>query len=216
MLKFLIDLIKTLLCFIGITTVSVFYICYFTNIPSDLFKYITIKTDIKKADVIVVLGAGSTKSGLPCKTSLERAIKGILLYKDGYSKKIIFSGGTNNKDIVPPAKAMANIAIKLGVKPSDIIVEDKSKTTYQNAIFTYSILKKENYNSVLLVTSESHIKRALELFKKLGVKTYTAYYDESLPSKDIGFKSKIFNFGILYKIIYENIALFDYKRKGWI
>jgi uncharacterized SAM-binding protein YcdF (DUF218 family) len=65
---------------------------------------------------------------------------------------------------------MKNIALKLGVVESDILIEDKSMNSVENAINTAEILKKEvgleNIDNLLLITSEFHLKRAMLSFKK--------------------------------------------------
>lgn len=58
---------------------------------------------------------------------------------------------------------------QLGVSPQDIRLETRSLNTYQNALFTSTLLKKSPYDYVVLVTSGYHLQRALYQFDRFGV-----------------------------------------------
>jgi uncharacterized SAM-binding protein YcdF (DUF218 family) len=47
-------------------------------------------------------------------------------------------------------------------------VEDKSRTTFENAVDTQTLLASENINHILLVTHAMHMPRAKEAFKQAG------------------------------------------------
>ena len=57
---------------------------------------------------------------------------------------------------------------KLGVAPERILVEDRSATTYENAIFTAALLSPRPGQSWILVTSASHLPRAMATFRSAG------------------------------------------------
>lgn len=117
-----------------------------------------------KIDVIVVLGGGvysdgqdgywlssqSTKRGAAAK-----AIAGIT------GLPIVISGGNPIADAPSEAETIMNQL----VYPQTTIIESDSLNTYENAVNTAIILRKRNWNKVLLVTSESHLRRASALFR---------------------------------------------------
>lgn len=207
-------ILKKILESIGLSVVVLIIVCIFTNIPNDLFKNLIVESKIEKADTIIVLGAGVTESGWPDRFSLERAVKGIVLYKKGYAPKIIFSGGWDHDGYIASADAMAMAAKDLGVLESAIIIEDKSKNTYENALNSIEIMKKNNMKNAILVTSESHMKRSLMIFNKLKVPVYPVFAEEELIKPEMSWKEKIHNFSILYQILYESLAMIKYKIKG--
>ena len=51
-----------------------------------------------------------------------------------------------------------------GVPSGQIIEEDKSTTTLENAIYSMQILTKMQANSMTLVTSENHLRRSIAMF----------------------------------------------------
>ena len=66
------------------------------------------------------------------------------------------------------AAEMKRLALRLGVPEEAIVVEDRSRTTYENAVEVKGIL---GHASILLVTSASHVPRAVALFRKQGLET---------------------------------------------
>jgi len=105
--------------------------------------------------------------------SSDRFIQGAWLYKKGFIKKIIVSGGQNgfnNEDDFIEAEFVASILKDLGVPSSDIFIEGNSRNTIENAAFSYKILDSLGLkkNKLVLITSAFHMPRAKETFEKAG------------------------------------------------
>jgi len=120
---------------------------------------------------IVVLGGGHTSDQrLPVTSqisdlSLVRLVEGIRLHREIPKSKLILSGG-RVFDPVSEANVMAQVAVAIGVKKEDLVLEGDSKDTEDQARFIYGMLKQEHF---ILVTSASHMPRSMILFKKLGM-----------------------------------------------
>jgi len=131
----------------------------------------------EKYDVGIVLG-GYTSYDKVNKTghfnmSSDRFIQAAWLYKKGFIKKIIVTGGQNgftNDDDFVEAEFVASNLKDLGIPRSDIFVEGKSRNTIENAEFSYKILDSLGLkkNKVVLITSAFHMPRAKETFEKAG------------------------------------------------
>ena len=104
------------------------------------------------ADVILVLGGGARE---------QRAEHAADLYRDHAAPKILISGAGDDE-------IYRQILLDHGVPASAIEVEGKSKTTYENALFSGRILYAEKVHRVILVTSWYHSRRALKTFEKLA------------------------------------------------
>ena len=65
------------------------------------------------------------------------------------------------------AEWMKKQAMALGVPARDILLEDKSGSTKENARFSLPIIKKHGVNSIILVTSPYHSRRAQWVFQKV-------------------------------------------------
>ena len=132
-------------------------------------------TNCPKAEAIVVLSGGDTRA---------RTEHGVKLYKSGIADKIIFSGAAYQDGVPSNAKEMANIAFKSGVLQSDILVEEESRNTYQNAQFVKDTLDNFDFHKIILVTSAYHQRRAnVEFHKFLGL-SVTIYNFPLLEDKD--------------------------------
>ncbi len=127
------------------------------------------------ASYIVVLGSGYSpdpRIDLDSRLSedgMVRLVEGVRFYRKLEGCKLILSGG-------PPAAAqtMRKIALSLGVKSQDIILEQHSRDTEEEAQFIKPIVDAKPF---LLVTSASHMPRATALFRKLGMKPTAAPTD---------------------------------------
>lgn len=110
-------------------------------------------------DVIVVVSGGNTKA------RVEEAVK---LYKNGWSKKLIFSGAAQDKTSLSNAAEMKIIATQAGVPALSIWLDEYSDNTQQNAQNTKTIFRELDTKQAILVTSGYHQRRAsLEFMKRI-------------------------------------------------
>lgn len=158
----------------------VFFILYISHgfILEKSGGYLYYKDEMKPADVIVILGGEET----------ERVIYGVTLFKDGWARKdrIIMTGGLLVWKYTW-ASLMKEHAISLGIPQNAILLEDKSRTTEEDAIFTKEILDKSQYKSCIIVTSPYHSRRAIKIFKRVmgdEIKVISAPCDASWFSFD--------------------------------
>ena len=116
-------------------------------------------------DAILVLGCGVWDTD-PSPLLKERLDKAVELYKNGYAKKIIMSGdhGRDNYDEV---NVMKKYAIDNGIPSSDIFMDHAGFKTYDSVYRARDIFKVK---SMIIVTQEYHLYRALYISNALGVK----------------------------------------------
>ena len=106
--------------------------------------------------------------------SSDRFIQTALLYKKGHIKKILVCGGQNGLikyRNFTEAQFVSENLIALGIPAADIIKEDQSKTTAENAAFAKKILDSTHLlnGKAVLITSSFHIPRAVETFESVGI-----------------------------------------------
>ncbi|MBU2573404.1 MAG: YdcF family protein [Elusimicrobia bacterium] len=133
-----------------------------------------------KADVIVVLGGGINE-GAPGGAvgpslegaSLERAAEAARLYKR-YRLPIIVSGGAAFSG---PAESpiVKKYLVSAGVPADKIITEERSRDTFENAVFSKKLCDEKGYKKAVIVTSAYHMKRAVWSFEKAGFKDAVPY-----------------------------------------
>lgn len=134
---------------------------------------------IKKVyDVGIVLGGISSYDKKTASNNFnkeaDRLIEAERLYRQGYIKKILLSGGNGLifNDGYIEADALKQHLIKNGIPENDILVENKSRNTKENALNSSLILKNKFPNGkFLLITSAKHIKRAKYCFDKFEINT---------------------------------------------
>ncbi len=122
-------------------------------------------------DAIVVLTSGSVAArGLIPFPSIDehmfrRLDEAWRLYRI-HPKPIIVSGG--HVDPFTPVRDENKIAreflIRWGVPKSDVLGEEKSRDTFENALETGKVLKKHGWQRYLLVTSALHMPRSMLVF----------------------------------------------------
>jgi len=111
--------------------------------------------DISKVEYILLLG-GDFES---------RAYEVIKLSQKLQDAKIITSGYEGKRKITDALYAKEEL-ISMGINKNRILMQDKPKDTIEEAI---SIKKLINNKPFILVTSASHMPRAMEIFKKEGL-----------------------------------------------
>lgn len=128
---------------------------------------------------IVVLGGGHTSDpDVPMSSRLSnisfiRLMEGIRLLHELPKSKLILSGGSIF-ETTSEAKGMADVALAFGVKKEDLILEEDSRDTENEARLVQPIVHQERF---LLVTSASHMPRSMALFKKYGMSPIPAPTD---------------------------------------
>lgn len=135
------------------------------------------KASLQLYDVAIVL-TGMTKTNMSQVDQLhfsdgaDRITEAIDLYKSGFVRKILISGGSGSLlyDEVESNK-LKEFAITCGVKSNDVIVESESRNTYENAFYSKKALEQRNYldRELLLITSAFHMPRAMRCFNKQGL-----------------------------------------------
>lgn len=156
-----------------------------------LWDYHHVNHIVEKSDCIMVLGSHD----------IRVAERGSELYLQGYAPVLIFSGGLGNftKEMWDEAEAdkFANIALKMGVPESAILIENKSTNTGENILFTQKLLRKKGLNpeSFIVVQKPYMERRSFATFrkhwpdKKLIVTSpqisFEEYYNDEIPLEKV-------------------------------
>ncbi|WP_312978699.1 envelope biogenesis factor ElyC [Atlantibacter sp.] len=130
-----------------------------------------------KAQYIVILGGGYTwnpqwaPSSNLINNSLPRVAEGVRLWLANPGAKLIFTGANAIGNPVSTAEAGARVAESLGVPRDAIITLDTPKDTEEEAA---AVAKKIGDTPFLLLTSASHLPRAMIFFQQQGLKPIPA------------------------------------------
>lgn len=104
----------------------------------------------------------------------DRFIQTVKLYQQKRIKKILISGGSGSLDKerqrFKEASFVKQEMIANGIPEADIIAEDQSRNTFENAIEAKKIIDSLQIKQpVLLITSAMHMKRSVKVFEKAGI-----------------------------------------------
>lgn len=146
------------------------------------------ETALPRADAIVVLGGGMLYGWLdrgkiqPGDLSSSRLGAGARAWHDGRAPVVILSGG--GRPGHTEAMHMAQAITQLGVPSSALILEQRSRNTRDNAVFTAKLTREHGIHRVLLVTSAVHMPRASLLFRDAGIGVIPLSVPELAPRND--------------------------------
>lgn len=133
--------------------------------------YGTIDTT-QEADAIVVLGAGLLRDGRPGWALTRRSLQAADLWHAGIAPYIICTGGQAESFPRSEAAACREILRASQVPTSAILLEEQSRSTEENAIYSRRIMDGLGIADVVLVSDSYHMLRAGWLFQLQGISTF--------------------------------------------
>jgi uncharacterized SAM-binding protein YcdF (DUF218 family) len=121
----------------------------------------------------------------------DRFIEAVKLFNTGEVKHVLLSGG--NGSLVPgkykEATWVETQLLIFKVPDSSMLIENNSRNTIENAVFSKQLLQKSGLKPpYLLVTSDFHMRRALMIFNKEGLQVipYPCDYSVGQGSNSFG------------------------------
>jgi uncharacterized SAM-binding protein YcdF (DUF218 family) len=115
-------------------------------------------------DVILVLGTPANLDGTISPVARSRVLEAIRQYRAGIAPRLLMTGGAAHNEFVE-ADGMARFAESQGVPASAVFTERQSLNTVQNAYYSYKIMMAHDWQSVLVVSSPPHLRRASLIFR---------------------------------------------------
>jgi uncharacterized SAM-binding protein YcdF (DUF218 family) len=161
-------------------------IVVFGVLASRIYAFSNTSSDAS-ADAAVVLGAAVWSSGVS-PVFRERINHGIDLYKKRKVHKLIFTGGQGNPGEPTESYAARDYALQSGVPLQDILIEQKSHTTYENILYAKQIADTNAIKKVLIVSDPLHMKRAVLMAHDVGL---IAEPSPTPSTRYQGFKSQL-------------------------
>ena len=137
-----------------------------TFIACVIILYVSIPmsdTQQSQFDVILVLGNPANQDGTIAPIARSRVLEGIRQYRAGVAPRLLMTGGAVANRFVE-GQVMRDFAIAQGVPPGAVFAEGESRNTIQNAYYSYKIMQAHDWNSALIVSSPSHLRRAALIF----------------------------------------------------
>ena len=145
------------------------------------------KTDYRRpADLAVVLGARAYADGRPSDALADRVRTACQLYQNGLARKLIFSGGPGDGP-VHETEAMKRMALNLGVKEEDILLDTQGLSTRATVRNTELLFSQLHASRILVVSHFYHLPRIKMTYQRTGWEVYTVPAKESYILRQLPF-----------------------------
>ena|GEM_PF-71941 len=204
----------------GCFLVSYFPIAWMFALPLECW-YDANPIPKESAQAIVVLSGGAYTPvpdrpyTSPQMQTYERSRHGAWLYKNWQQLPVLACGGGTYAE--PLAVTMQRVLEADGVPPDKIWLEDRSRTTYENALYGCRILRSHGISKIVLVEEPRFLPRAVACFRKQGMEVVPAPFnfthldweaDDLLPSSRA--------IQLHGELLHEYIGLVWYRLRGRI
>ena len=117
------------------------------------------------------------------------------------------------------AEQMKDLLAVMGVPGEHLLLEDESRDTHDNAVYTAKLLKDRGMDRILLVTSAYHMRRSLALFEAQGLDVIPAPTDfQQLVSPQVlpPWLPAVSNLSQSTDALHEIVGYWVYRWQGWL
>lgn len=198
MKKFIKKLLKIFIFFVILSLSLIQGLIYFAN-----------KDDLKKEqEYALVLGARVNKGNIS-KTLKKRLDSAYKYLKEHKKTKAILCGGKEEKDDFSQSYYMKKYLLNKGIGKKRLILEEKSKNTFQNIKFALFKMEKKP-SSVMIISSDYHIFRAKLILRRFGVLGYS--YPAKVPKENKISSNIRETFAVIKTFIFDRPTYLDIKK----
>jgi uncharacterized SAM-binding protein YcdF (DUF218 family) len=155
-------------------------------------------------DILIVLG-GEATDGFIGPTTYWRSVYAVEAWRSGHFHTILVCGGFQI------AESMREFLLFEHVPANQILVENLSGSTRENALFAAPILKNLPGRKVLL-TSDYHMHRSLRAFAKAGVRAEPRPIPDALKLDG----NWAMRWQVCVELLTETGKIVAYRLQGWI
>jgi len=183
------------------------------------------------ADFVIVLGAGLSGDGgvpplLASRLDRARTVWTALDHRAGLDRRagaagafrpvLIVSGGKGDDERTSEAEAMASYLVHRGVPADRLVLEDQSRNTDQNLLFSKTIMDELRPGArATVVTSDFHAFRAALIARRLGLRAQVTgarvagYYRPTASLREFAavfLRYRVVNLGICAVLVVVPVA----------
>ncbi|HVW57789.1 MAG TPA: YdcF family protein [Rhizobiaceae bacterium] len=115
-------------------------------------------------------GINRVRHGYELNAAGDRVIETLKLARLYPQAKILVTGGNGSlvRNEMPDADVAPKLFAAMGILADRLILEDKSRNTYQNAVFSKALADPKPGDNWVLVTSAFHMPRSVGIFRAAG------------------------------------------------
>ncbi|KPL81294.1 YdcF family protein [Herpetosiphon geysericola] len=139
------------------------------------------RAELRPVDALLVLGAAQW-DGEPSPVLEARLTEAIRLYRLGYARRIIVSGGTGLNDTRSEASVAYDFLIEQSIDPTLIISVAQGSDTRTTLLAVRDEMQRQQIDSLLIVTDPPHLLRALKMAHDYGITSFGAPVKANTPT----------------------------------
>ena len=179
---------------------------------------------VPNADVVFVLGGHVKRGdgefhGFDARESVDRLFAGVALSRAGKAKVLLIGGGAAG-DEGPQISEYAATKDWLESWNLPVAIEHLGilKNTYEEVCAAKRLMEERQWQSMILVTSASHIRRAEAVCQSMGIHNAipVACDFHTFPPPSWCLIPELRHLSILRLYLYEQVGWLIYRWKGWI
>jgi uncharacterized SAM-binding protein YcdF (DUF218 family) len=176
----------------------------------------------ERIDGILVLGGPvnpvlSLPSGVSAfNCSIVRVLDAVALARRHPEAKLVLVGGGFFSIGYSDAHATQGFIVNEGIAPARILLEGKSRSTHENAVYAKELLRPAPDETWVLITSAYHMPRSMGAFTAAGWHVIPYPVDFSDPRADL--RASFDLIGLLNDstlAAHEWVGLVGYRLMGW-
>jgi len=154
--------------------------------------------------------------GIQLGSNAERIVEPVRLFRKCPDFQLVFTSfGKNLGEGVGESELARKLWIDLGVPSESIVIENSSTNTRENALRSSELIDPNK--KWLLVTSASHMKRAVRSFEKVGVEVAAVPVDYLFTKPPAFWAISLVDGISLWRTIsHEYFGFLYYKLRGWV
>lgn len=204
---------------VGVATLLWMAVCL-SPLPMEAYKWLgkaPVVINPEEPDVIVVLGGG----GIPSESGLIRCYEGAVAARKHPRARVIVSLPADGDPETTSVGRMRDELVMRGVDRERILLETRARNTREQALRVAGMLEHSSPRSVMVITSEYHVRRSVLAFRRAGLPTVGRKAAVIGPEADMGSNLRLryafwHNLSNGVNLARELVALAVYKARGWI
>lgn len=182
--------------------------------------------DMQRQVGVVVLGGAFSNPALwhahrqvGLNEQAERMTEAVALMRQYPHLRVLFTGGVASLAGTGDSEAVRAQAFfaAMGMDPARIVYEDRSRNTYENAVYSVGLAGVDHRQPWLLLTSAFHMPRAMGVFRHAGWNVTPWPVDYRTTAHDSWFDFSLHAGPRLWSLaLHEWLGIAAYRFAGWM
>lgn len=154
----------------------------------------------RRYDAAIVLGGAE-----------DRVDRGAEVVRGGTGKNLLYTGALSGAG----ADALVRMLRSQGIDDGQLVIEDRARNTYENAVESAELVAQHGWRSLLLVTSAVHMPRALACFQRQGLHPDVLPVDAIARRPQRGWKPSAAALAQSRQVLHEVVGRIVYRAVGY-